>query len=440
METATTPSAAGHVPPIREPAGGGARPSASRETGPGRVPTVGTPGALVAGGPTPGGPVRVLFVIGSLNLGGSERHLLHLVSRLDRARFAPMICCLFEEGPLFAAAQAGGVPCVFLNMRRRPNPLVTSWRLARGTARLLRLMRRERVAIVDAYLFLAYAFAIPCGWLAGVPVRIVQPRGLHTAKPPLPGRHLLERFVNRLATLVVANSEAVARDLMEHEGLPARRIAVIYNGVAIPEEPFGQGARPAGLPWGRRVILCVANLIPYKGHLDLLAAAAAVLPAFPDVALILVGEGSMRRAIEEAVAGYGLQGRVHLLGQRGDVPALLSAADLFVLPSHEEGLSNALLEAMAHGVPVIATAVGGNPEAIEDGVSGLLVQPHDPPALAKAISALLRDPVAAHRLGRTGRARAARLFRLDRMVQETEALYAALLERHRSAHGAGRWD
>ncbi len=109
---------------------------------------------------------RVLYVIGSLNVGGNERHLLHLVTRLDRTRFAPMICCLFETAPLYPGVEARGVPCVFLNMRRRPNPLVTAWRVTRGT---LRLMRRERVAIVDAYLFLAYALAMPCGWLAGGP-------------------------------------------------------------------------------------------------------------------------------------------------------------------------------------------------------------------------------------------------------------------------------
>lgn len=382
-------------------------------------------------------PARVLYAIGSLNLGGSERHLLQLVTALDRARFAPMICCLFETGPLFAQAQARGIPCTCLHMGRTPNPMVTGWRLVRGVARLVGLMRCERVAIVDAHLFLAYAIAIPCGWLAGVRVRIVQPRGLHTSKPSFVGRRLLERVVNCLATLVVANSHAVARDLAEDEGLPPQRIAVIHNGVAIPEEPLRLGGRPPGLPAGKRIILCVANLIHYKGHLDLLAAAAEVLPAFPDVALVLVGEGSMRRAIEEAVARDGLEKRVHLLGQRGDVPALLAAAELFVLPSHEEGLSNALLEAMAHGIPVVATAVGGNPEAVEDGVSGLLVPSRDPAALAKAMTALLGDPAAAHRMGQRGRARITRCFAIDRMVEKTERLYTDLLRKHSRGVASG---
>ncbi len=402
-----------------------------------RPGTRGAGGSEGEGQPAPR-PARVLYVIGSLNVGGSERHLLHLVSRLNRSRFYPMVCCLFQTGPLYRQAQASGVPCVALNIRRTPNSFTTACRLAAGALRLFRLICRERITILDAFLFQAYTVAIPSAWLAGVPVRIAQRRGLATSKPRLPGRRLLERLVNRLTTQVVANSRATARDVAEDEGLPAERIRVIHNGVEVPAGPPPPGARPPGLPAAGRIILCVANLIHYKGHLDLLEAAAAALPGHPDAALVLVGDGAMRRTIEEAVARSGLQGRVHLLGQREDVPALLAAADLFVLPSHEESFSNALLEAMAHGLPVIATAVGGNAEIVEDGVSGVLVPPRDPAALAGALAALLEDPAAARRMGEQGRARAAKLFPVDRMVQETEALYAALLERHRPARGAGR--
>jgi glycosyltransferase involved in cell wall biosynthesis len=379
--------------------------------------------------PRRGGRIRVLYVIGSLNVGGSERHILHLVNGLDRARFEPMICCLYQTGPLYPVAQAHGVPCCCLHMRRRGNSLLTVWHLARGAARLVRLMRQEQVTIVDAYLFLSYTLAIPCAWLAGVPVRIAQPRNLRTVKPPLVGRRLLERLVNRLVTRVVANAQAVAQDTMEDEGVPVHRMAVIYNGVAIPEESPGEGVRPPGWPAAKRIILCVANLRHGKGHHDLLAAATQVLPRFPDVALVLVGEGALRAALEARVAHAGLRDRVHFLGQREDVPALLAAAKLFVLPSHEEGFPNALLEAMAHGLPVVATRVGGVPEAVVHGETGLLVPPQDPAALAEALGALLRDPDLAQKMGRAGRERAASQFTLDRMVRETEALYAELLAR-----------
>jgi glycosyltransferase involved in cell wall biosynthesis len=381
-------------------------------------------------------PARVLYVIGSLNLGGSERHVLHLVSRLDRARFAPLVCCLFQTGPLYREAQASGVPCIALNIRRTPNSFTTACRLAAGAVRLYRLIRRERVAILDAFLFQAYTVAIPSAWLAGVPVRIAQRRGLAASKPRLPGRRLLERLVNRLTTQVVANSRATAQDTSEDEGLPAERICVIHNGVEVPDGPPPQGVRPRGLPATGRIVLCVANLIHYKGHLDLLAAAGAVFSAHPDVALALVGEGAMRRRLEEAVARLGLGGRVHRLGQREDIPALLAAADLFVLPSHQESFSNALLEAMAHGLPVIATAVGGNTEIVEDGVSGILVPPRDPAALGEAMIRLLRDPASARRMGQEARARVAKRFCLQRMVQETETLYGALLARRPAGHGA----
>jgi glycosyltransferase involved in cell wall biosynthesis len=245
--------------------------------------------------------------------------------------------------------------------------------------------------------------------------------------------------VNRLTSQVVANSVAAARDSAEDEGLPAGRVLVIHNGVRIPPDPSPRGAGHPLLPAGKRIILCVANLIHYKGHLDLLAAAAAALPAFPDAALVLVGEGPMRGAIEEAVTSHGLAGRVQLLGQREDIPALLAAAYCLVLASHEESFSNALLEAMAHALPIVATAVGGNAEIVADGVTGLLVPPRDPAALAKALASLLADPGAACRMGHMGRARVASHFSLERMLGETEALYDRLLGRRpaRAAPGEG---
>jgi glycosyltransferase involved in cell wall biosynthesis len=378
--------------------------------------------------PPPEGPVAVLYVIVSLTLGGSERHVLHLATRLDRTRFKPIICCLVETGPLFAVAQRQGISCICLHLTLTRRRIRSVWHLARGLAQLIRLMWRERVVIVDAYLYLSYVLAIPCAWLARVPVRIAQRRGLHTSKPPWPWRHRLEHIVNHMTSQLVANSLAAARDTAEDEGLPAGRVRVIHNGVNIPPDPVPGSAGHPLLPAGRRIILCVANLLHYKGHLELLAAAAA-LPAFPDAALVFVGEGPMRGAIENAAISHGLAGRVHLLGQREDIPALLAAAYCFVLASHEESCSNALLEAMAHALPVVATAVGGNPEIVKDGVTGLLVPPRDPAALARALASLLADPAAARRMGQMGRARVATHFSLGRMLEETEALYDNLLGR-----------
>ncbi len=184
------------------------------------------------------------------------------------------------------------------------------------------------------------------------------------------------------------------------------------------------------LPFPRTpaVILYVANLFPYKGHLDLVEAAAAVTARFPKAHFLLAGReegtgGQVRRRIEE----LGLQEQVRLLGPRDDVPALMAAADLVVHPSHEEGFSNTILEAMSAGKAVVATAVGGIPEAVEDGVTAILVPSRSPERLAEVLVSLLTDPARARAMGEAGRRRVRERFPLEKMVRGIEGLYDELL-------------
>jgi len=181
-------------------------------------------------------------------------------------------------------------------------------------------------------------------------------------------------------------------------------------------------ARPAD-PAVPQTVLTVARLDPQKGLHDLVAAAALV----PEARVMVVGEGPERRALETRIAHLGLGDRVHLLGFRSDVPDLLAGSDLFVLPSLFEGLPLSILEAMAAGKPVVATAIGGNDEAVVDGATGLLVPPGDPRALADAIRALLRDPERRRRLGEAGRRRAEAEFSAPAMVRRVAAVYDELL-------------
>jgi glycosyltransferase involved in cell wall biosynthesis len=195
----------------------------------------------------------------------------------------------------------------------------------------------------------------------------------------------------------------------------------------MPHEARGHGTDRArlGVAADATVALYVANLLSYKGHEVLLEAMRTIVDRAPGAKLLLAGEGPMRDAIEAKRRALGLDKNVVLLGVRSDVPALLAVADLVVHPSFQEGFSNAILEAMAAAKPVVATAVGGNPEAVVDGETGILVPPHDPVALANAMERLINEPVLAKKMGEAGRQRVIQEFRIEDAV----ARYAALYER-----------
>jgi len=212
---------------------------------------------------------------------------------------------------------------------------------------------------------------------------------------------------------------------------------VIRNGVDVerfaPRPPDEALRSSLGLPSRAPLVVAVSRLNPMKGIDDLLKAAALLEGRFDEARFVIVGDGASRRDLEEQARLLGLAGRVLFTGTRLDVAAILSQAAISVAPSLSEGLSNVVLESMAAGVPVVATRVGGTPELLEDGVTGLLVPPCDAPALAVAIGRLLEDEPLARRLGEAARARAVDRFSMQHMVRQTEELYRALLRGDRSA-------
>src|SRR5688572_11276944 len=317
---------------------------------------------------------------------------------MDRAAFEPVVCCLGRRGPLADAIERAGIRVEVIGLGR-----VHEWRIRDATAtaarlwQLARLIRRERPHIVVGLLFWAYVAATIAARAARVPVVLTTRLSLGHFKEQRPTLLAIERLVNRLTDRVVANAEAVRQDAIRQERLPPEKVIVIRNGVEMSRfRERGDSVRhELGLPAGAIAVGVIANLIHYKGHAFFIDAWTDVVARHPGTVAVLVGDGPLRAALEERARANGVADSVRFLGTRRDVPQVLAALDLVAHPSLEEGSANAILEALAAAKPVVATAVGGNVEAILHERTGLLVPPSDAPALARALCRLIEDPVEA---------------------------------------------
>jgi glycosyltransferase involved in cell wall biosynthesis len=363
-------------------------------------------------------PVRVCFLIDELTTAGTETQILALIRHLDRSRVRPHLCLLRGEGERSRALEPADCPVLRLGVRRLARPATFLPLL-----RLARFLRRERIDVLQVYFPESTYFGTLAGWLAGVPHLVRTRNNLGYWMTPLHRR--LGRLCNRFARLTVANSEACRRAVVADEGLAPGRVVVLENGVDL--ERFPPPPDPGAADGARRVGV-VANLRPVKGLDVFLRAAALVGECHPDVTFAVAGEGELRPDLERLAAGLGLKDRVTLPGAVADVPGFLAGLRVAVLPSHSEGMSNALLEYMAAGKAVVATAVGGNTGLIEDGVHGLLVPADDPVRLAEAVGRLLSDRDLAARLGQAARRRAEQQYSRAVMVRRFEAFYLGLRE------------
>jgi sugar transferase (PEP-CTERM/EpsH1 system associated) len=365
-------------------------------------------------------PVRVLHLITELNIGGAEKVLSHLLSRLDRDRFAPAVACLYGgDGPVADEIRSLGIPVTDLGMTAK-------WRLD-AFVRLYRLLHRQRPTILHTWMFHANVPGRVLGRLAGVPIVISSERTMGQEGGV---RRWLNRITGPLPDRVACVSESVAEFAAQTIGIPPAKLAVIPNG--IPLEDFQPGDRSSarvdlGIPLRVIVAGTVGRLQPVKGTSYLLEAWSRLASDYPDAILLLVGGGPQQAALEKKGRRLGISERVRFLGNRADVPDLLRGMDVFVLPSLWEGMPNAALEAMAVGLPVVATAVGGTSEVVVDGVTGLLVPPSDPDALAQSIARLLCDPDLRYKMGQAGRERVVNHFSVERTVEQTARLYEQLL-------------
>jgi glycosyltransferase involved in cell wall biosynthesis len=350
---------------------------------------------------------RVLLVTTYLGVGGAEVQLLRLARGIDRRRFEVSVCSLVGGGALAGALRELGLAIHELGVTPKLGQL-------RGL-RLASVIARSRPQIVHGRLIVASLWA-RLGRPLGARV-ICEERGLALGRPRLV--RWIDRATQPLVDVVVVNSDAVAERVRARDGVPAARIRVIHPAIDLDAFRAPAAQRPYDL-------ITVARLETLKGILDLPEVMQRIVAVRPTTRLAIVGGGSEAAELQRQIHRRGLADRVVLLGERSDVPDLLARARVFVLASHEEGLSSAILEAMASGLPVVATDVGGNREAVVDGQTGALVPRRDHARIAGAALRYLQAPDLAEAHGAAGRDRVAREFTTERMVVEYERLYDEL--------------
>lgn len=309
-------------------------------------------------------------------------------------------------------------------------------RMAAVAVHLLTVIVKRKPRIVHFFLPAAYLVGAPLALLAQVPICVMSRRSLNAYQARYLASRSVERFFHRRMTAIVANSRCVFRELREEEGAPSDRLALVYNGIDVRTYASAPGhvtRAELDLAPTAFVMVIVANLIPYKGHDDLLQALSIVRAELPqDWRLLIAGrDDGIGVHLREQARKLSIEENVRILGVRKDIPSLLAASDVGILCSHEEGFSNAILEGMAAGLPMIVTDVGGNPEAITDNENGLLVPSKDPSALGRAILRLVKDSDLRKRLGVAARQRVAERFTLDRCITDYDTLYRALLDNGR---------
>lgn len=360
---------------------------------------------------------NILYVIeGGPNWGGAEEMLLNVMKVIDRNRFSVEVCCLVG-GYVAEELKTAGAPVTVLNMKDK-------WDY-RAVSRLVSMLKMKNIHIIHTCLYTSNTFGRIAAIIARTPITVAWEQSMAYVKPR---RHMwVDWFLNKFTHFIVVPSEAVKQSVIESENISGLKIEVVHNmadmakfavTVDVETKRAELGLKPDDI-----VVGFVASLSEKKGHKYLLDATPEVIRVFPNVRFLLVGEGPLRGEIEEKIKMRNLEGKVILLGFRKDIPEILSILDFYVHPSLMEGLSLSIMEAMAMGKPVVASRVGGTPEVVKDGETGILVPARDSRAIAEAITGLLKDKETASEMGRAGSELIRAHFTPEASVGRLEKLY-----------------
>lgn len=371
--------------------------------------------------------IRILHILGSARRGGTEIMTTRLVSHMSSA-FQNEFCFLMKKGPIGEELEHEGFKVYYL-------PLTNPWAIPTVALRLYRLLRANRYDILHLYGLKADSLGRILGKLSGHKRILGGLRSKYPSGIKKPWTLWLDRLTFGLSLGYVSNSQA-AIDFLAAHGYDRRKFWLIHNGIDI--KPFygrSEAEKEAirqeyDLPLDRLIITCVANLRSPKGHEYLIQALSELKNEGPDFLTLLVGDGLLHGKLEELVRELGLEKQVRFLGSkdREEIPKILAITDIFVLPSLWEGLPTAIIEAMAAGCPVVATAVAGTPEVVVDCETGFLVNSRDPEALGQKMAKLLKDSQLRQEMGQAGMKRIEEHFRLEKMVRGYEALYRHLMD------------
>ena len=375
---------------------------------------------------------RIVFVIGSLEIGGTEQHLCAILPQLKNSALDITVVCLQKRGALAAQMDAAGIPVIaprffsrFLFCRAFHLLVATIW--------VAFVFRAQRPDIVHTFLPEAYIIAGSVAIIMRIPIRLMSRRSLNNYQNRRPLVAFIERCLHRHMHVLLGNSSAVIKQLKKEVGKSKTNTHLIYSGLEMERfsnlKTDGNTRSTLGIPKEAIVFVIVANLIPYKGHADLLEAFELIADKLKaDWRLLCVGKDSgILSGLKAQAKDRKLGKRVLWLGQRTDIPNVLAAADIGVLASREEGLPTVVMEGMAAGLPMVVTNVGGNSELVIDNKTGIVVPPRNPKKMASALLSLANDAVLREKMGLRGRTQITENFSLERCVAEYRSLYDSLL-------------
>jgi glycosyltransferase involved in cell wall biosynthesis len=370
-------------------------------------------------------PVNIVYIIDDMRVGGVERMLELTLRKLDRTKYNPQVYALFDGGPVADEIEKLRIPVYILGLNKF-NAVIVFFRL-------VKMLLKNHIQIVHTSRLISDIFGTWASLMARVPIIISSKTSL-----PYYGKYIyciMDRISMRYVTQLISVSDSVKLQYLKQLPINPDKIKTLYNGTEYNK--FNREFNPVekqnelGLEADDFIIGTVANLNWRKDLFTLLEAAKLVLAQYPNARFLLIGEGPQKAELQARAQQLGISSRVLFLGSRHDIPELLSLCRIFVISSVTEGLTVAILEAMAMGKPVVATSVGGIPEVVLDGETGFLVPPKAPDKIAQSIKKLISHKELATQFGAAGEKRVERYFSADRMVQGLEGLYHDLYNRRK---------